>query len=297
MKHGKVVPAIAAFVFLAGCGASSLPLGNADSTVEEKNTGEQIYSAEYDDALKEDASEHGYPFLLDECSLDLNGDQLVDKAKLLQEWYPIFDESGAPSFEKGSLHYATLQFLINGDIYSYTFDDASYNSTLSLMQTSEGKSICVVTLDVGGTGGGNIAIYPVIFDDDGIKVLPLPILDDQTGWTYRGFEAKVTYSDGYLMKIEVPETGYVDSIKLPLDGSFDLSMYDEDGTCSKKGLQGLIYGASSAKVVSEGGKTFLEIAQYISGKNAASEGVGYLISRISWEDGTYQVINQRVSSL
>lgn len=112
------------------------------------------------------------------------------------------------------------------------------DSRMSVLQSSEGGSICVVTLDVGGTGDGNMAVYPVAFDD-GLTVLPMPMLDEQTGWLYCGF---------------------------------------------------------AAKAVSEDGKSFLEITQYISGKNAASEGVGYLISRISWEDGIYQALDQKVLS-
>lgn len=140
----KLLTLFVALAFLAGCSVSSLPPDHTDPAIREENPGEDINSIEYD-KLRETAAEHGYPFLLDECSVDLNGDQLVDEVKLLQEWYPIFNEMGTPSFEKGLLHYATLQLRINNDVYSYTFDDTSYNSNLSVMQSSEGESICVVT--------------------------------------------------------------------------------------------------------------------------------------------------------
>lgn len=225
--------------------------------------------------------------LLEEHSVDLNGDHVIDKARLYAVPRLVYAENGTTGYGY-VIHDARLEFEIGDNLYSHVWE-LSHQSTLSVMTDSIGRNVCVLVMDKGGSGSGKY-IVPVIFKEN-IFTLPLPH-ENRYGTKCYGFSGLVTYEDGYKVNVEIPETGFSASTSIP--DYLNLSMiYDENGFCLSDDFYGGIQPISGAKVVGRGGNDVLVISQCI---NEPLICYGFLISELTWNDSDYIVINQWIQT-
>lgn len=118
-----------------------------------------------------------------------------------------------------------------------------------------------------------------------------------------GFRASVSYIDDYKANVICNETGFSEDI--PLDREryeeYDKNnddimpiIYDDNGKLKGKvdyseiGVDGIC----DVNIVDINGRQCVEFYQYVWGLNHGN-GIGFLISALAWEDGTYKVINQK----
>lgn len=135
---------ISLFVFLifqlsilSGCVSNSFE--NISVSSETSTQNEQ--SKKDTDEFVNEAHNHGYPLILIEKSVDLNGDGQHDIVRLLAEWFPIFNERNEPSYNTAGIHYPLIEFEIDGQKYTHLWDEASYDSRLFLLSDNRGSGI------------------------------------------------------------------------------------------------------------------------------------------------------------
>lgn len=238
-----------------------------------------------------ESHKQGYPILLAEETVDLNDDGQSDIVRLLAEWYPIFNEQNEPSYSPGvGLHYPVIEFEVGGRIYSHSWDEASYESKLSVLKDSNGKRIVVVAWDAGGTGAGTYGVCALSFCN-GINLLNTPSFETPYGLK-QGFLATAPYLDNYCIQVSVPETGFDDILMLP--NNTDRSMYDDHGKCIQPERAAQVGSLCFVQCFDYQEQDAVELVQHISGV-AAMDSFGYLISTISWDGQEYVVLNQKVS--
>lgn len=237
--------------------------------------------------------EYGYPFVLDEVNLDVNADGKSDCIRLLENWYPIFNELDEPSYNPGGLHYPSIEFDVNGKKHTFVWDEPSYKSCLFAIKNAKSSNIVVVTRDTGGTGMGTIEINAFTFSDN-IYELSLPSFETAYGYA-QGFLATAPYSDNYCLTVLVEDTGFFGRLSLPENDFFDYSMYDDQGVCIDTERAANVGAICYARVTDYHGQDALELYQQISG-TAPMEHFGYLVSVVIWEAEGYKVLEQRLES-
>lgn len=235
--------------------------------------------------------EYGYPFVLDEVNLDVNADGKSDCIRLLENWFPTFNESDEPSYDPGGLHYPSIEFDVNGKKHTFVWEEPSYKSCLFAIKNAESSNIVVVTRDTGGTGMGTIGINAFTFSDD-IHELSLPSFETDYGYA-QGFLATAPYSDNYCLTVLVEDTDFSGRLSLPENEFFDYSMYNDQGVCIDTERAATVGAICYARVTDYHGQDALELYQPISGI-APMEHFGYLVSVVTWEAEGYKVLEQRL---
>jgi len=237
--------------------------------------------------------EYGYPFVLDEVNLDVNADGKWDCIRLLENWFPIFNELDEPSYNPGGLHYPSIEFDVNGKKYTFVWDEPSYKSCLFAINNAKSSNIVVVTRDTGGTGMGTIVTNAFTFSDN-ICELSLPLFETDYGYA-QGFLATALYSDNYCLTVLVKDTGFSGQLFLPVNDFFDYSMYDDQGMCIDTERAAEVGGICYARVTDYHGEDALELYQQIRG-TASMEHYGYLVSIVTWEAECFKILEQRLES-
>lgn len=292
MKWGRVACSLLFLINIAGCGVPTQPsAGDMSSTPPAPIVQEEVEDLMAKHITK--SYEYGYPFVLDEVNLDVNADGESDHVRLLENWYPIFNELDEPSYNPGGLHYPSIEFDVNGKKHSFVWDEPSYKSCLSVIKNAKLSNTVVVTRDTGGTGMGTIGINAFTFSDN-IYELSLPSFETPYGYE-QGFLATAPYSDNYCLTILVEETGFSEVLSLPENDLFDFSMYDDQGLCIDTERAAKVGAICYARVVDYHGQDALELYQQISG-TASMEHYGYLVSVVTWEAEGYKVLEQRFES-
>lgn len=238
----------------------------------------------------EESRKHGFPFTIVEFTEDLDGDGGLDTVRLLEEWYPFFNEQNEPSYDRGIWHYPVIEFIVGDKTFSYQWEDISYESTLSKIEDSSGADVFIASFDTGGTGFSNYSLYALSYND-GLKFLPAPTFQTVYGQSF-GFAASALYTDHYCICVSVPETGFSDTIYLP-DLMTNDSLYDESGNCINTECTVDVQNLCSVSTVDYQGKNAIKLVQPI-GNGSAMQNLGYLISLITWKNQECIVLNQSV---
>lgn len=291
-RWGRVICLLLLLINIAACGVhTQQSVDDVSSTPSTPTVQEDVedFMAKY--ITK--SYEYGYPFVLDEINFDVNADGKSDCIRLLENWYPIFNESDEPSYNPGGLHFPGIEFDVNGKKYTFVWDEPSYKSCLFAIKNAESGNIVVVTRDIGGTGMGTIGINAFTFSDD-ICELSLPSFETAYGYT-QGFLATAPYSDNYSLTVLVEDTGFSGRLSLPENDFFDYSMYDDQGVCIDTERVAAVGAICCARITDYYGQDALELYQQISG-TASMEHYGYLVSVVTWEAEGYKVLEQRLES-
>lgn len=292
MKWGRVACSLLFLINIAGCGVHTQPsAGDMSSTPPAPIVQEEVEDLMAKHITK--SYEYGYPFVLDEVNLDVNADGKSDHVRLLENWYPIFNELDEPSYNPGGIHYPSIEFDVNGKKHSFVWDEPSYKSCLSVIKNAKSSNTVVVTRDTGGTGMGTIGINAFTFADN-IYELSLPSFETAYG-DAQGFLATAPYSDNYCLTVLVEETGFSGLLPVPENDFFDYSMYDDQGVCIDTERAAKVGTICYARVTDYHGQDALEVYQQISG-TAPMEHYGYLVSVVTWEAEGYKVLEQRLES-
>ena len=291
-RWGRVAYLLLLLISIAGCGVhTQQSVGDISSTPSTPIVQEDVEDFMANHIAK--SYEYGYPFVLDEVNLDVNADGKSDCIRLLENWYPIFNELDEPSYNPGGLHYPSIEFDVNGKKHTFVWDKPSYKSCLFAIKNAKSSNIVVVTRDTGGTGMGTIDINAFTFSDN-IYELSVPSFETTYGYA-QGFPATVAYSDNYCLIVLVKDTGFSGRLSLPENDFFDYSMYDDQGVCIDTERATEVGAICYAYVTDYQGQDALELYQPISG-TASMEHFGYLVSVVTWETEGYKVLEQRVES-
>jgi len=141
---------------------------------------------------------------------------------------------------------------------------------------------------------------------DELKFLPLPKYYDDNPREEEGsfgIKARFAYVDDYKAHVICDETGFDEYI--PLDRELYESyqkdnngimpkIYDENRKLlgeveyEELGVDGICY----VKIIEGNGKQYVEFAQYVWGLSHGN-GIGFLLTTLTWEDGMYQVVSQK----
>lgn len=307
-RRGLAACSLLLVISIEGCGVHTpQPVGDISSTSPTaimQEDMEDFSSTSPASNLQEDVEdpmanyitksyEYGYPFILDEVNLDVNADGKSDRIRLLENWYPIFNELDEPSYHLWGIHYPGIEFEVNGRKHSFVWDEPSYKSCLFAIKNAKSSNLVVVTRDIGGTGMGTIGINAFMFSEN-IYELALPSFETAYGYA-QGFSATAPYSDNYCLTVFVEDTGFSGQLSLPENDSFDYSMYDDQGVCIDTKCSAEVGTICHARVTDYHGLDALELYQPIGG-TAPMEHFGYLVSVITWESENYKVLEQRVES-
>lgn len=252
-----------------------------------------------------------YPMSVESWSVDLDGDgtdELVElraeKAYYGSETEP---EQWLESTEYG-LHPYTVVVTKGEAVYElplghdgdddtplypwyYSPEDSEYTDTCWIEDRS-GNPVLALWFDTLSAGGaGNSDVYAVAFQNGEPALLPVPIY---------GIQATPVGED-MTSQVTVPETGYTETLNLMewleaqtkrnREHGHDFTFephYDEDGTLTWPAAPGNIDGCCDAKQAEEG----ITLRQYIWG-SAHVDGMGFLVTTMSWEDGQAVVLDQR----
>lgn len=155
----------------------------------------------------------------------------------------------------------------------------------------DGRPVLIVCFDNMSQGGaGGIDVYVFTSLNGELTFLPVPEF---------GVEATLD-QDVMLSQVTVPETGYTETLDLMQwlenlekrnreyghDFTFEPS-YNEDGTLEWPVAPGNIDGFCAAEQAEDG----ITLWQYLYG-SAHVDGMGYLVTAMSWENGEAVVLDQ-----
>lgn len=251
-----------------------------------------------------------YPMAVESWSVDLDGDGAEELVELRAEkaYYgnETEPEQWLESTEYG-LHPYTVAVTRGESVYElhlghdgsddtplypwyYSPEDSEYTDTCWTTDRS-GNPVLALWFDTLSAGGaGNSDVYAVSFPDGRPALLPVPIY---------GIEA-TPVGEAMTSRVTVPETGYTETLDLTewlevqtkrnREHGYDFTFephYEEDGTLAWPAAPGHIDGYYHAEQADEG----ITLRQYIWG-SAHVDGMGALVTNMSWENGEAVVLDQ-----
>lgn len=251
-----------------------------------------------------------YPMSVESWSVDLDGDGAEELVELRAEkaYYgnETEPEQWLESTEYG-LHPYTLAVTKGEAVYElhlsrdgsddtplypwyYSPEDSEYTDTCWTEDRS-GNPVLALWFDTLSAGGaGNSDVYAVSFPDGKPVLLPVPIY---------GIRATPVGED-MTSQVTVPETGYTETLDLMewlewqtkrnREHGYDFTFkprYEEDGTLAWPAAPGNIDGYCDAEQAEEG----VTLWQYVWG-SAHVDGMGMLVTNMSWENGQAVVLDQ-----
>lgn len=175
--------------------------------------------------------------------------------------------------------------------YYFSPEDSERTGTCWTTDRS-GNSVLALWFDTISAGGmGRIEVYAVAFQGNRPVLLPIP---------EHGIEA-VLDEETMLAQVTVPETGYTETLDLDrwltnhdqqmMERDPDAipgPIYSETGALEWPAAPGQIDGVYHAEGAEEG----IVLRQYLYG-TAHMDGMGDMVTTLSWEDGQPVVLDQR----
>lgn len=249
-----------------------------------------------------------YPMAVESWSVDLDGDGTDELVELRAEKSYSGNESGQwVENTYHGLHPYTLVVTGGETVYElplghdgsddtplypwyFSPEDSEYTDTCWTEDRS-GNPVLALWFDTLSAGGaGNSDVYAVSFPDGKPVSLPVPIY---------GIQATPVGED-MTSQVTVPETGYTETLDLMEwlelqtkrnrehghDFFFE-PYYSEDGALEWPVAPGNIDGYCDAKQAEEG----ITLRQYIWG-SAHADGMGFLVTNMSWENSQAVVLDQ-----
>ena len=226
------------------------------------------------------------PYELFNFAIDMDGDGVDDAANVYA------NKLNAHS------HQVSAEFIINGVTYNWQQNDESFSHDTSAftIKTLDGKNCLILSMEMGGTGGGGTDYCALAFDD-GIYELPLPMMEP---YGSHGVNAVASYIDGYRVEIRASDTGAVLGIlDMPVDlqeAAHARKVYLDNGKTNGEHFADIGYVSSSGvNRVMYGGRWCVEIRQNISaGILGTADILGYLVSTLTWDESGYVILAQSV---
>lgn len=300
-----------AAALLAGCAqspeASGQP-GQSDPPPQESPAPVAAEPASDTPEMFVDDPASPYPMAVERWTLDLDGDGTDELVELRAEKSYSGNESGQwVENTYHGLHPYTLVVTRGETVYElplghdgsddtplypwyFSPEDSEYTDTCWTEDRS-GNPVLALWFDTLSAGGaGNSDVYAVSFPDGKPVLLPVPIYGIEATLDEKAMTSQVT----------VPETGYTETLDLMewlevqtkrnREHGYDFIFeprYEEDGTLAWPAAPGNIDRYCYAERAEEG----ILLKQYIWG-SAHVDGMGMLVTNMSWEDGEAVVLNQ-----
>ena len=251
-----------------------------------------------------------YPMVVERWQMDLDGDGADELVELLAEkaysgneiepgkWFEITGYGLHPYtvvVTRGETAYELpLGGDGNGDLplhpWYFSPQDSEYTDTC-WTEDRAGSPVLALWFDTISAGGaGHSDVYAVAFQAGEPVSLPVPEYGIQATLDEEAMTSQVT----------VPETGYTETLDLMewlenqtrrnREHGHDVTFephYNEDGSLSWPEAPGHIDGFCNAEPAEEG----ITLYQYLYG-SAHVDGMGFLVTTLSWEDGQAVVLDQ-----
>lgn len=251
-----------------------------------------------------------YPMAVERWSVDMDGDGIDELVELRAEkayhgdetepdkWFEVTEYGLHPYtvvVTKGETVYELPLGRENNDRpilapWYFSPEDSEYTGTCWTADRS-GNPVLALWFDTISAGGaGNIDVYAVAFQDGEPAFLPVPEYGIQAALDEETMTSQVT----------VPETGYTETLDLMewlelqtkrnREHGHDLTFephYEEDGTLTWPAAPGNIDGYCHAEQAEEG----ITLRQYLYG-TVHMDGMGFLVTNMSWENGEPVVLDQ-----
>lgn len=307
----KITLALLLTALLAGCSAGgTAPQSDQPPPPEPSAPAAQPVSDKPAEEIFVDDPASPYPMAVESWTLDLDGDGTGELVQLRAEkaysgsetgpeqWFEITEYGLHPYtvvMTKGETVYELPLGRDSNDdklLYPWYFspEDSEYTGTCWTTDRA-GKPVLALWFDTISAGGaGNSDVYAVSFPDGKPVSLPVPIY---------GIEA-TPVGEAMTSQVTVPETGYTETLDLTewlelqtkrnREHGYDFTFephYEEDGTLAWPAAPGHIDGYYHAEQADEG----ITLRQYIWG-SAHVDGMGALVTTLSWEDGQAVVLDQ-----
>lgn len=246
-----------------------------------------------------------YPMAVERWSVDMDGDGADELVELRAEKAYFGNESGSGQLFEGkgmhpyklvvtrgeTVHELPLGWEDNGSppLSPYYWDEE--RTGRSWTRDRAGRPVLVLWFDTISAGGaGNIDVYAVALQDGEPVLLPVPMY---------GIQATLD-EETMISQVTVPETGCTETLDLMEwlaiqerrnrehghDYTFE-PIYSEDGALEWPAAPGHIDGFYHAEKADEG----ILLRQYIWG-SAHVDGMGALVTTLSWENGEAVVLDQ-----
>lgn len=307
---GKKLPLFLTVVLLAGCAAGQAAFQPDQSPPQEPPA--PVAEPAADRAAEEifvDNPDSPYPMVVERWSVDMDGDGADELVELRAEKSYSGNESGqwventyhglhpyTVVVTKGeAVHELPLGRENNdGPILSpwyFSPEDSEYTYTCWTTDRS-GDPVLALWFDTISAGGaGNIDVYAMALQDGEPVLLSIPMY---------GIQATLD-EETMISQVTVPETGYTETLDLNQwlanyekrnrEHGYDVvisgPIYGEDGTLEWPVAPGNIDGFYHAEQFYEG----ITLRQYVWG-SAHVDGMGALVTTLSWENGDAVVLDQ-----
>lgn len=302
--------ALSLAILLAGCAAGEgSPPPDQPPTEPPAASAEPVVDRPGETVLVDDPASP-YPMAVETWTIDMDGDGTEELVELRAEkaysgsetepnkWLEVTEYGLHPYTVVVTAGETVYELPLGRDsnddplLYPWYFspEDSEYTDTCWTTDRS-GNFVLALWFDTMSAGGaGNIDVYAVAFQDVEPVLLPVPVY---------GIEATLD-EETMISRVTVLETGHTETLDLTEwlancekrnrehghDFTFE-PIYNEDGSLSWPVAPGNIDGFYHAEQYYEG----ITLRQYIWG-SAHVDGMGALVTTLSWEDGQPVVLDQ-----
>lgn len=306
MGHKLPCAVLLCAALLAGCAAGQSPAPDRSAPALETVSDKPAEELFVDDPASP------YPMVVESWSADLDGDGLDELVELRAEKAYFGNESESGKWLESTdygLHPYTLLVTAGDTLYElplgrdsneekclhpYYFPlDSDYCAPF-WTEDQSGRPVLLLAFDNMAQGGaGGVDVYALAFQDGEPVFLPVPEF---------GYHIEAALDEETMIsQVTVLETGYTETLNLSWwlenyerrnrEHGYDLTfepIYNENGILEWPVAPGNIDGFYHAEVA-DGGVT---LRQYVWG-SAHADGMGALVTTMSWEDGQPVVLDQR----
>lgn len=285
-------------VLLAGCAAGGEPVSLPEQSSPVPEPAAVSQPAVPAEPVLVDEPGSPYPMVAERWSTDMDGDGIEE---LVELWAEKAYTSDGFETTQHNMHPYTIVVTKGACVWErplgqddnldmrrwYFYGDSGYTDTFWTVDRS-GRPVLAMYFDNMSQGGaGGIDVYALAFQDGEPVFLPVPFYSIRSTLDREAMTSRVT----------IPETGYTEALDLMEylergktrnpDDSWWEPEYDENGLltwpAAPKGIDGF-YAAERA----ERGIT---LRQYVFGTHHA-DGMGALVTTLSWENGEAVVLDQ-----
>ncbi len=204
----------------------------------------------------------GFPSLVSEKAINIQS--AAATARLLKEWFPLYDEAGNLTHYSGETHFYSVLEVVgqNGAVQRKLFPEVTwFDSSLDVLKL-DGYDVMVV---IQGQGR-QVTVHPMIAEGAlALVELPLPALDYGVGFAGT---AAVDAASGTIT-VTVPSTGFAQVVSAPSVWLFDSG---ED-----------LSAATSAQVV-----TLMDGTQALELRQPILQGNAVLVTQVTWEGSAFR---------